>query len=179
MESDLVKRAREFAFKKHEGQKRKDGTPYINHPLRVADIVLKFKKSHKIDELIAAALLHDTLEDTDTGVYELSDNFGYLVALLVVELTTDRFCCSEVGKAKYLANKLSCEKSLGNWSLVIKLADRLDNVSDLENSNREFALKYKKETLEILDILEVKRKLTKTHKRLVEEIRGKLESLDF
>ncbi|MCK4997367.1 HD domain-containing protein [Candidatus Pacearchaeota archaeon] len=177
MESDLIIRAKEFAIKKHKGQTRKDGSPYVNHPIRVADIVSKFKKSHKIDDLVAAAYLHDTLEETDTGVYELSENFGYLVALLVVELTTDKFSCSKVGKTAYLAHKLSSENALGNWALVIKLADRLDNVSDLITMDIKFAKKYKKETEEILKVVEEKRELTEVHKKLIKVIREKLEEV--
>ncbi len=67
MKSDLVLRSRNFAEKKHEGQMRKDGTPYFTHLVRVADIVLKFKACKRIDEIVAAAFLHDTLEDSDTG----------------------------------------------------------------------------------------------------------------
>ena len=172
---DLKKEALAFATKKHKGQLRQDGTPYITHPIRVAEIVLKFKKSHRIDELVAAAYLHDTLEDTDTGVNELSDNFGYLVALLIVELTTDKFSCETIGKTEYMKNKLSSNHSLGHWALTIKLADRLDNVSDLNERDKEFAKKYKKETLEILEGIENKRTdLTGPNKELIEAIKDKL-----
>ena len=110
IQKDLIKRAEIFAQEKHKGQLRKDGTPYILHPLRVSGIVKKFKKSHKIDELIAAAILHDTLEDTDTGVSELRENFGEIVTLLVVELTSDKFKTNSIGKTNYLSEKMSSSR---------------------------------------------------------------------
>jgi (p)ppGpp synthase/HD superfamily hydrolase len=177
MNNDLCIRAKEFAIKKHKGQLRKDGTPYVNHPIRVADIIVKFKESHKIDELIAAAYLHDTLEDTETGIPELRENFGELVTLLVVELTSDKFASKMLGKAEYLSKKLSNEKTLDSWALVIKLADRLDNVSDLNTAEKSFAIRYKKETEGILKVLEEKRKLSETHKNLIEAIREKLSGV--
>ncbi|MEI7718946.1 MAG: diphthine--ammonia ligase [archaeon] len=176
----LIERAKAFAERKHAGQFRADGkTPYIVHPLRVADIVKKFKKSHKIDELVAAAYLHDTLEDTKTGINELRNNFGETVALLVVELTSNPLEIENSGKAKYLSEKLSSDDNMSSWALTIKLADRLDNVSDLKNSlkGKEWALNYKMETIEILDFLEKNRYLSDTHKALIKEIRQKLKEV--
>ena len=64
-----------FAINKHKGQKRANGVPYIVHPLRVAELVKTHKKSSEIDVLVAAALLHDVLEDTYTSYLELIENF--------------------------------------------------------------------------------------------------------
>lgn len=177
MKSELVNKAEKFATEKHKGQFRKDGSPYIEHPKRVAEIIKRFKKSHKINELIAAALLHDTLEDTDTGIPELRENFGSLVTLLVVELSSDKDAAKSMGKGKYLSNKMKDEKKLDSWALAIKLADRLDNVSDLEHSSKEFRDRYKKETKEILKNLEENRKLSETQQKLVNEIKLKLAKL--
>jgi len=174
MESDLVLRAREFAEKKHEGQVRKDGTPYFGHLVRVADIVLKFKKCKRIDEIVAAAFLHDTLEDSDTGISELRKEFGEVVALLVVELTSDKLRAKLDGKANYLSAKFSSERAISNWALVIKLADRLDNVSDLGERDEEFRERLKGQTVLLLDALEEKRELTATHKKLILAIRDRL-----
>jgi len=176
MENDLVIRARDFAEKKHNGQMRKDGTPYFGHLVRVADIVSKFKKCKRIDEIVAAAFLHDCLEDTDTGISELREGFGEVVALLVVELTSDKLRAKLDGKANYLSDKFSSERAISNWALVIKLADRLDNVSDLAERDEEFRERLKAQTLVLLDALEEKRELTTTHKKLVLAIRGKLET---
>ena len=79
----------EFATKKHAGQFRADGkTPYIVHPIKVAEIVRRVKQSADIDYIVAAALLHDTLEDTYTSYQELKDEFGEMVASMVMEVTT-------------------------------------------------------------------------------------------
>ena len=83
-----IKKAFLFAQEKHKNQRRKNGKPYITHPLNVLDKIIKYKKSHNIDTLIISALLHDTLEDTNTTYYELVNNFGQEVASLVLELTT-------------------------------------------------------------------------------------------
>lgn len=173
---EIINKATIFAQEKHQGQLRKDGTPYILHPLRVSEIVRSFKKSHKINELIAAAILHDTLEDTDTGISELRENFGELITLLVVELTSDKFKSNNVGKANYLAEKMGSSKKISNWALTIKLADRLDNVSDLkEMPDKEFVERYKKETEDILLYLEKNRELSKTHKEIIKSIKEKLD----
>ena len=176
--SSLVERAISFALRKHNGQLRKDGLPYITHPLRVSEIVKKFKKSHRLHELMAAAILHDTLEDTDTTFDELKENFGELVALIVLGLTNDKIELNKVGKSNYLCEKLSCPKKVSRWALVIKLADRLDNVSDLDiMEDRKFAEKIKKETYEILNYLEENRELTFAQKRLVQAIKDKLKEV--
>lgn len=178
MEQGLIQRAIVFAQKKHEGQFRKDGTPYIIHPLRVSGIVKQFKRSHRINELIAAAILHDTLEDTNTGIAELRDNFGELISLLVIELTSDRYKINQMGKTAYLTNKLCSSKDISKWALVIKLADRLDNVSDLNNiPDKDFVMRYKHETEEIMKYLEKNRELSPTHKRLIEAIKEKLQEI--
>lgn len=177
-DSDLIDRAWNFALLKHKGQKRRDGSPYFGHVERVMNIVFEFKERNRMDELFAAAILHDTLEDTNTGVNELRENFGEIVALLVVELTTDKLRSKVVGKTKYLAGKFSNDRAISSWALVIKLADRLDNVSDLSDRNIEFAKKIKYETLDILDVLEKKRELTNTHKKLILAIREKLMEVD-
>jgi len=174
--SSLIKKAEEFAEEKHMGQKRKDGSSYMEHPKRVAAIVKKFKKSHKIDELLITALLHDTLEDTDTDLVEISQNFGSLVALLVLELTSDKESVKMIGKTRYLKEKLKNPKKVDSWALVIKLADRLDNVSDLQNMDKRFREKYIIETKKILGSLEKGRKLSKTHKNLIKEIKNNLKS---
>ena len=69
--------------------------------MRVAAIVKKYKQSHNIDHLIAAAYLHDTIEDTDTTHQALHDLFGGLVASLVLELTSDLDQIKRMGKKHY------------------------------------------------------------------------------
>jgi len=171
----ITKTALNFAKEKHEGQSRKiKNQPYINHPISVAKILRENKTSHKINELIAAAFLHDTLEDTNTTEHELEQLFGKLITSLVVELTTNEKEKEKLGKGKYLADKMSNESKMSNWALVIKLADRLDNVSDLKNTNEEFRKRYTKETHYILEVLEKNRNLSSTHKKLIKKIEEKL-----
>ena len=162
-----------YATKAHKGQTRSDGTPYISHPVRVANFVKQFKKSHRIDALIKAAHLHDTIEDTDTTAEDLEKLFGGLVASLVKELTTDEIEKEKIGKTAYLTKKMS---GMSSWALVIKLADRLDNVQDLRVAHtKKWADKYSKQTQDILDGLEKGRKLSASHKKIVAAIRKKLD----
>ena len=176
---NLIQEALDFAKKKHKDQSRKFAEePYFNHPKRVSEIVKKFKQSHKIQELIAAALLHDTLEDTDTNIKELKEKFGELITSLVIQLTTDEEEKEEKGKLKYLSEKLSDPKKVSSWALVIKLADRLDNVSDPKKVPEEFVDKYVKETREIIKSLEDNRKLSETQLKLINEIKKELKELE-
>ena len=171
-QDEIDNKAHEFAKRKHEGQKRADGSPYMNHPERVADYVERFKKSHKIHHLKAAAYLHDTLEDTDATSEELKREFGKLIASLVQELTSDKAKSKEVGKANYLTDKMT---NMSDWGLVLKLADRRDNIDDLNTAkNPAFRKRYKEETEFILDNLEKRRKLSDAQKNLVDDIRKKL-----
>ena len=164
----LREKAIHYATEKHKGQKRIDGSPYIYHPIRVAMIVEKFKESHELESLVAAALLHDVLEDSDATFKEIENEFGFLVASLVQELTSNKEEQKKVGKAKYLGNKML---HMSNWALVLKLCDRADNVKDLIHSTPSFEKKYIEETKEIIDILEKGRELTKTQKELVKRIK--------
>lgn len=171
----ITKAALIFAKEKHKNQNRKvTNDPYVNHPISVAKILRENKKSHKIKELVAAAFLHDTLEDTNTTEHELEKLFGKLITSLVLELTTDEKEKEKIGKEKYLAEKMSDNSRMSNWALVIKLADRLDNVSDLKNADEKFRKRYTKETRHILETLEKNRKLSSTHKKLIKKIEEKL-----
>ncbi len=167
MENVVCTKALSFATLKHLGQKRKTGEDYINHPIKVSQLVRKFKASKSIDSLDAASCLHDTLEQTNTTYYELVKYFGSEVAGLVLELTTNEDMKNEMGKKKYLAYKLN---SMTSWALVIKLCDRLDNVSDLDNMEEEFKRRYTEETLYIIDYISSNRKLTNTHLNIIKEI---------
>jgi guanosine-3',5'-bis(diphosphate) 3'-pyrophosphohydrolase len=165
-----------YAAQQHAGQTRSDGSPYLEHVKRVAASVEQFKSSHNLDALISAALLHDTIEDTDTTHEDLVKLFGGLVASLVKELTSDKDEIARVGKAKYLANKMS---TMSSYALVIKLADRLDNISDITTAKTpEWRRKYRDETLHILDHVENNRHLTQTHRKLIKAIRDKLAEVE-
>ncbi|MCM1053016.1 MAG: HD domain-containing protein [Ruminococcus sp.] len=163
----ITAKALEFATLKHKGETRFNGTDYINHPIRVAKLVKKYKNSHEIDALISAAYLHDTLEDTATTYYELCSEFGILIASLVQELTTNEDFKNLLGKTLYLELKL---KSMSNWALDIKLCDRLDNLSDMDDATPEFKNKYVIETANIIAFLLNNHKLTKTHQAIISDI---------
>ena len=168
--------ALQYAVKAHKDQFRSDGSPYIKHPERVADFVRKFKKSKNLDALISAAFLHDTIEDTDTTHKDLEKMFGGLVASLVKELTSDKDKIKEVGKTDYLAQKMA---NMSSWALVIKLADRLDNVQDIATAKTpEWRRKYRAETESVLTRLEKSRELSGTHKKIIKSIRDKLKEIE-
>lgn len=174
-ENKKVKETLEYATIMHKGQTRFDGSDYINHPIRVANYVSKFKKSKELDTLVICAFLHDTLEDTSTTYYDLINKFGIQVASIVLELTTDEDLKNEIGKEKYLKYKM---KNMSSWALVIKLCDRLDNITDCKNANKEFRNKYKKETEVIIDYLISNRKLSKTHLTIIKEILKQLSLIN-
>lgn len=171
----LVEKALQYAMDKHKGQYRKNrNLPYIWHCLNVSNNVESYKKSKNIDELICAALLHDVVENYKTQpeqaaiLHEIADLFGFMVASLVKEVTTDKEECNKVGKTEYLKNKM---KNMSSYALVIKLSDRKDNVSDLDLSSNEFKENYRKETESILDFITNHRRLTSTHIRIISDIR--------
>jgi hypothetical protein len=167
--------ALQYATQAHAGQTRAGGDPYITHPMRVADHIRQYKQSHNLEALISAAYLHDTVEDTDTTHEILHDLFGGLVASLVQELTSDPEQIKQMGKAQYLAHKMAAMSSYG---LVIKLADRLDNVKDITTARTpQWRAKYKAETEHILNFIEKNRVLTGTHRKLIGLIRNKIGEL--
>ena len=168
--------ALKFATQAHAGQERAGGGPYISHPMRVAQHVKQWKKSHNLDALLSAAYLHDTLEDTDTTHEALHDLFGGLVASLVLELTSDKTQVQQMGKKHYLAQKMA---AMSSYALVIKLADRLDNVKDIATARTpQWRAKYAAETNHILDFIEKHRALSGTHQKLIGLIRDKLQELN-
>jgi GTP diphosphokinase / guanosine-3',5'-bis(diphosphate) 3'-diphosphatase len=167
----MIAKAKSFAIEKHKGQKRKfSDERYVEHSIRVAKTVLGSKDSHELDTLVAAALLHDVVEDTKTKVEEIQNIFGDKVACLVEELTSRKGIRKEE-KAEYLSEKML---KMSSWALVIKLADRLDNVSGIEYTSKDFKERYSKETREILSKLESERTLSDTHKKLIEQIKLKI-----
>ncbi len=129
-DSILIEKAYQLALKAHEGQTRKSGEPYIHHPLAVATIVAK----QGLDDVtIAAALLHDAVEDTKIEISHLEEEFGSEVALIVDGVTKlDRlnFDSKEEQQAASMRKMLvALAKDLR--VLIIKLADRLHNMRTL------------------------------------------------
>ena len=175
---EIIEDARDalaYATKAHDGQTRSDGSPYIKHPERVAQSVEKFKRSHNLDALISAAYLHDTIEDTNTTHEDLERMFGGLVASLVQELTSDKEEIKKIGKTQYLANKMA---KMSSYALVIKLADRLDNVQDIKTAkSKKWQERYRAETEQVLDYIEKNRALSRTHLKIIDLIREKITEL--
>ncbi|MBT7350514.1 HD domain-containing protein [candidate division WWE3 bacterium] len=173
----LPMHAKDYATMKHKGQYRKfAGEEYVEHPKRVATIIRRYKKSHQLDQLVKAALLHDTIEDTNTTSHDLKMMYGALVASLVKELTSDDDGIQQKGKTQYLSDKMAI---MSSWALVIKLADRLDNVSDLKTASKKFGDKYSKETRIILNTLRKKRKLSGTQMKIVKAIYKKVREAGY
>jgi guanosine-3',5'-bis(diphosphate) 3'-pyrophosphohydrolase len=128
---DLVLKATEFAAHKHRTQRRKDAnaSPYINHPIALAR-VLRVDGGVDDPAVIAAALLHDTIEDTDTTHAELRAAFGARIAALVAEVTDDR----NLSKAERKRIQLDCAASVSKDAQQLKIADKLCNLRDILSS---------------------------------------------
>jgi GTP pyrophosphokinase len=158
----LVLKAMQFAEIHHDGQVRKgSGLPYFYHPVAVAIIAATFKQSKHLTELFCAAVLHDGLEDTSLTFEKIAQEFGSLVASLVLELTNDNEEIARIGKLEYHKKKLV---GISSYALYIKLADRMHNVSDNPSE------KMVTETLELMAHLKKNRKLTKAQAEMVAEI---------
>jgi guanosine-3',5'-bis(diphosphate) 3'-pyrophosphohydrolase len=131
MEDPLVIKAAEFAAQKHKGQKRKgrDECPYIDHLRSVARVIAEVGGIED-PEILAAAWLHDTLEDTETTPEELEANFGKRVRLLVEEVTDDKSLPKDERKQMQIqhAPKLSQD------AVLIKLGDKISNIIDVTNT---------------------------------------------
>ncbi len=158
----IVLKAMKYAERKHKGQVRKgSGSPYFHHPLMVSYIAANFKKSKNLHTLIAAAILHDVVEDCDVKPHTITKMFGMGVSKLVFELTDDKDEIKSIGKVEYQKKKWP---GLSNYGLFLKLCDRLANVSD---NPRE---QYKKDTVEVIENLRFERQLTKSQSSVVKEI---------
>ena len=124
---NLVLKATQFAALKHCDQRRKDGkTPYIIHPISVAMILAEIGG---IDdpEILSAALLHDTIEDTDTSAHELDKEFGSRVRKIVEELTDNNQLTFTQRKQLQIDNAPHLSKD----ATLVNIADKISNVSDV------------------------------------------------
>lgn len=124
-------KALEFILEKHKDQKRKiTNLPYVVHCCSVASLL----RQHGMQDenILAAALLHDTLEDTKTTEEELKEIFNNQISLLVSELTNDQTKINRYGKLEYMKKKL---ESLSADSFMIKVADFIDNFLDAKNTS--------------------------------------------
>jgi len=124
----LLLKALSFAAHKHRDQRRKDAeaSPYINHPIALAQVLAA--EGGVIDiEVLAAALLHDTIEDTDTTGEELEREFGGRIAAIVAEVTDD----TALPKADRKRLQIEHAGQLSEAARLVKLADKICNLRDV------------------------------------------------
>ncbi|MBE9515939.1 MAG: bifunctional (p)ppGpp synthetase/guanosine-3',5'-bis(diphosphate) 3'-pyrophosphohydrolase [Proteobacteria bacterium] len=146
----LVERAAEYAEKAHKGQKRKyTGEPYINHCITVSELV---KSVDHTDEMLAAALLHDTVEDTEIAIMDIYFDFGEPICSYVAGLTDvstladgNRAARKKIDRDHYINSSPEVQ--------TIKLADLIDNSKSIVERDPEFAKVYMKEKEALLGVL--------------------------
>ncbi len=165
----LVKKAYNFAAQAHSGQRRKSGEPFLAHPLAIA---ARLAELHVDAPTLAAALLHDTCEDTDFSIENLKKEFGEEIAFLVAGVT-------KLDKIRYRGTERTAE-SLRKMFLAIaqdlrivllKLVDRLHNMETLQYVEAEKRKRVALETLEIYAPL--------AYRLGIGELKGQLEDLSF
>jgi GTP pyrophosphokinase len=147
-DEDLLNRAYIYAMKAHGHQKRASGEAYFNHPLEVAAILTELKLD---DATIAAALLHDVVEDTEVTHKEIEEKFGHEIATLVDGLTKIKrldLVTKEATQAENL-RKLLVAMSKDIRVLLVKLADRLHNMRTLLHVSPDKRVRIAQETMDI------------------------------
>jgi guanosine-3',5'-bis(diphosphate) 3'-pyrophosphohydrolase len=127
----LILKAFRFAAEKHNDQRRKDAkaSPYINHPIQVAEILWVIGDVRDIT-LLVAAILHDTIEDTGTKPEEISSLFGEEVLSIVLEVTDDKSLPKKMRKQLQVEHAPHKTRS----AKLLKLADKISNVQDIITS---------------------------------------------
>ncbi|MGH3769379.1 MAG: RelA/SpoT family protein [Pseudonocardiaceae bacterium] len=164
----LLQRAYDVAEDKHSHQKRKSGDPYITHPLAVSTILAELGMD---TTTLVAALLHDTVEDTDYSLGHLSAEFGEVVAHLVDGVTKlDKVQLGDAAEAETI-RKMVIAMARDPRVLVIKLADRLHNMRTMRFLRPEQQSRKAKETLEVFAPL--------AHRLGMATIKWELEDLSF
>jgi GTP pyrophosphokinase len=163
-----IEEAYEVAYKAHDGQKRRSGEPYITHPVAVAQILAELGIGPKT---VIAALLHDTVEDTDYTLDQCREQFGAEVAMLVDGVTKlDKVKYGDSAQAETV-RKMIVAMSKDIRVLVIKLADRLHNARTWGFMPVESAQRKARETLEIYTPL--------AHRLGIQTLKWELEDLSF
>ena len=170
VDSDLLERAFAFAARAHEGQQRRSGEAFIAHPFGVAKICAELR----LDEAtIAAALLHDVVEDTETTLDEVRSEFGDEIAHLVegvTKLTRITFQSREHAEVENY-RKMIVAMAQDVRVILIKLADRLHNMRTIEYLGKQKQIQKAKETLEVYAPL--------AHRLGIHAIKWELEDLAF
>src|SRR5919109_3703954 len=170
VDRELITRAFRFAARAHEGQQRRSGEDFVLHPWGAAKICAQLRLD---DETIAAALLHDVVEDTDTEIQDVRDEFGEEVAKLVegvTKLTRVHFQSREQAEAENY-RKLIIAMAEDARVILIKLADRLHNLREIEYLGKQKQVQKAKETLEVYAPL--------AHRLGIHALKGELEDLAF
>jgi GTP diphosphokinase / guanosine-3',5'-bis(diphosphate) 3'-diphosphatase len=142
----LLTRAISFSAKKHRNQKRKgsDQEPYINHPLEVMNLLVNVGNVED-ENILIAALLHDTIEDTDTSGEDITNLFGAEVCGMVLEVTDDK----SLPKAERKIKQIEHAPHLSNGAKQVKLADKISNIRDVtENPPHDWSDKRRIEYVE-------------------------------
>ncbi len=164
----LIEQAYRVAERAHEGQQRKSGDPYITHPVAVATILAELGMT---PVTLAAALLHDTVEDTDYSLDQLEEDFGTEIAKLVDGVTKlDKVTYGDAAQAETV-RKMVVAMARDIRVLVIKLADRLHNARTWKYVSQGSAQRKAQETLEIYAPL--------AHRLGMNTIKWELEDLSF
>jgi len=130
-ELKLLLKALSFAAYKHKDQRRKDAeaSPYINHPISLANILCN--EGHVTDiEVICAALLHDTIEDTQTTPAELDAEFGERIRSVVMEVTDDKALPKQERKRLQIEHAAH----VSDRAKLVKLADKISNLRDVAHT---------------------------------------------
>jgi (p)ppGpp synthase/HD superfamily hydrolase len=173
------RKAWNFAKEAHKGQIRKFvNKPYFGaHVVKVNGIVKQYTTE---EDILCASLLHDVVEDCfedpEVGYHILEQDFGKRVADIVMELTSSKEDIDDNynSKADYLIVKMI---HMTDDALIIKLADRLQNISDAFTASERFRNKYFQETVQIMDELEGHRRYNRVQDLLVNQIKMKLENI--
>ncbi len=166
----IVDRAVEYARKKHRDQKRKDGSPYIIHPLAVAEIVAEIGLD--VDAILGA-ILHDCIEDTDSTHDDIARQFGTTIAELVegvTKLTRVEFSTLEQQQMENL-RKMFLAMSKDIRVVLIKICDRLHNTRTMEYQTPEKQISKSRETMDIYAPL--------AHRLGMQKIKWELEDISL
>lgn len=150
--TELELKAIIFAFNKHDEinhVRKYDSEPYINHPMRVTN---KIREVEHTPEMLAAAWLHDTVEDTNTDLEEILSEFGAVVADLVENLT-DVAISGDGNRAFRVAQNREHTAIGSSMAHTIKLADLIDNSLSIIEHDKSFAKVYMREKTELLAVL--------------------------
>jgi GTP diphosphokinase / guanosine-3',5'-bis(diphosphate) 3'-diphosphatase len=170
VDRDLLRRAFSFAARAHEGQQRRSGEDFIHHPFGAAKICAQLRLD---DETIAAALLHDVVEDTGAEIDDVRAEFGEEIAQLVegvTKLTGIRFQSREHAEAENY-RKMIVAMAHDVRVILVKLADRLHNMRTIEYWGRQKQVQKARETLEVYAPL--------AHRLGIHTLKQELEDLSF